>query len=367
MVILIISPDAWGDYYLSKHHYAIEAAKQGHTVFFLNYANSKGKRSLLPSFELEETLFANLSVISYTSPFKGLVKYPAFLQNMIFSYFANQILALINKPIDVLWSFDVARFPNLAVFNAPIRVFHPVDKKGSQRLGRKIVQSATHLVSLDDVYLDAFDPNKTKPRLLVNHGLSSAYLEEPKPIELPGKNKIKALYVGNLANHAINHSIFKKLITENKSVDFICVGPSKYKEGASAARNFIEWLRGQDNVYLEGSKNPRELKDYVYLSDICLLLYDLDMEPILPLPNSHKLLEYLAGGKVILTSLIKQYESQSELFVVYEKNEQIIEKFKVTLEDLDSLNSPALMVKRRQLALVNTYTEHLRLILKFLQ
>ena len=34
--ILIISPQAWGKMFLSKHHYAIELAKRGNAVYFLN-------------------------------------------------------------------------------------------------------------------------------------------------------------------------------------------------------------------------------------------------------------------------------------------------------------------------------------------
>src|SRR4030081_3223301 len=34
--ILLISPQGWGPMFLSKHHYAIELAKRGNTIYFLN-------------------------------------------------------------------------------------------------------------------------------------------------------------------------------------------------------------------------------------------------------------------------------------------------------------------------------------------
>ena len=34
--ILILSPQAWGNMLLAKHHYAIELAKRGNDVYFLN-------------------------------------------------------------------------------------------------------------------------------------------------------------------------------------------------------------------------------------------------------------------------------------------------------------------------------------------
>ena len=35
-VILVLSPQAWGKMMLAKHHYALELAKAGNTVYFLN-------------------------------------------------------------------------------------------------------------------------------------------------------------------------------------------------------------------------------------------------------------------------------------------------------------------------------------------
>ena len=34
--ILILSPQSWGTMYVAKHHYAIELASRGNTVYFLN-------------------------------------------------------------------------------------------------------------------------------------------------------------------------------------------------------------------------------------------------------------------------------------------------------------------------------------------
>src|SRR5579862_3671957 len=34
--ILVISPQAWGDMLISKHHYALELARRGNQVYFLN-------------------------------------------------------------------------------------------------------------------------------------------------------------------------------------------------------------------------------------------------------------------------------------------------------------------------------------------
>lgn len=38
--ILIISPEPWGKMMISKHHYALELAKLGNEVYFLNPPNN---------------------------------------------------------------------------------------------------------------------------------------------------------------------------------------------------------------------------------------------------------------------------------------------------------------------------------------
>jgi hypothetical protein len=39
--ILVISPNNWGTMHISKHHYAIELARLGNSVYFLNPPNQE--------------------------------------------------------------------------------------------------------------------------------------------------------------------------------------------------------------------------------------------------------------------------------------------------------------------------------------
>ena len=54
--ILIISPQHWGKMFLAKHHYAIELAKRGNEVYFLNPPEQKkfGIRSRIQITALTE-------------------------------------------------------------------------------------------------------------------------------------------------------------------------------------------------------------------------------------------------------------------------------------------------------------------------
>ncbi len=50
--ILLISPESWGKSFVSKHHYAVELAKKGNIVYFLNPPSDTNQ-----SLKLKRTYF----------------------------------------------------------------------------------------------------------------------------------------------------------------------------------------------------------------------------------------------------------------------------------------------------------------------
>ena len=65
--ILVISPQAWGQMYLSKHHYALTLAQLGNTVYFLNppKQGNYGSKEQVKIVSLKE----NLYIIEHTIGF----------------------------------------------------------------------------------------------------------------------------------------------------------------------------------------------------------------------------------------------------------------------------------------------------------
>ncbi len=79
-VILIISPQAWGKMFLSKHHYAIELAKLGNEVYFLNPPDNdtwswRKKESRIKITPHKQ--WSNLYLIDHQLSFPFLLKYHA--------------------------------------------------------------------------------------------------------------------------------------------------------------------------------------------------------------------------------------------------------------------------------------------------
>jgi hypothetical protein len=71
--ILIISPQSWGNMFLAKHHYAIELAKHGNEVYFLNPPIDKIKKR---SINIEKVNnINNLFLINHSIGFNYKIKF----------------------------------------------------------------------------------------------------------------------------------------------------------------------------------------------------------------------------------------------------------------------------------------------------
>jgi hypothetical protein len=110
--ILIVSPEAWGNNYVSKHHYAISLAKRGNNIYFLNPPTKQ-------IFSKKEVL-TNLWVFDFKPKYRGLGRLPAFISAMLTKWEFNRLEILISVKIDIIWNFDSSRFFNLYRINSGV-------------------------------------------------------------------------------------------------------------------------------------------------------------------------------------------------------------------------------------------------------
>src|SRR5664279_4576565 len=132
--ILIISPQAWGKMFVSKHHYAVELAKRGNRVYFLNPPDEnkkirKGKISIKPSGEHENLLLIDHSLsFPYNIKFHFIALFHALMRPHV-----KKILGKIDTPIDIVWSFDLGNLYPFSFFPVKsFKIFHPVDEPLNQ-------------------------------------------------------------------------------------------------------------------------------------------------------------------------------------------------------------------------------------------
>src|SRR5690349_23915712 len=122
--ILLISPQPWGDIHVSKHHYAIELAKRGNAVVFVDplkfrLSNVNCKLRSLPAAK-------GLQVATVTLPIPSFWRFKwRRLYDYLIDFFAARMARQLGG-FDIVWCFDPNHFHNLKVL-APLAVYHPVD------------------------------------------------------------------------------------------------------------------------------------------------------------------------------------------------------------------------------------------------
>ncbi len=370
-VILILSPEKWGKMMLSKHHYAMELAKKGNKVYFLNPPQG----NVSDTIKIERNKIDNLNIITYRKPFYYKLFYhfkPLF--DFLFKNKVRKIRKTIGTQIDILWSFDIRGLYNLSSFNSKIIAFHPVDPV-SLKQTEKAARSADIIIGISEKILDSYC-KINKPKKFINHGLNRIFSLKAETslnnVKCNITQNIKAGYFGNLLRNDINHNLIKQLVSENQNVEFNFWGPIVLKDSNIGGSNnekiisFIKFLHNEKNVVIHGALKKEKLVKDIEDIDIFILFYIF--APSSDRSNAHKLIEYLATGKVIVANLFSTYKDFDELIVMPKEDNdlKLPALFKEVINNLDYYNSPELQKKRIEFALNNTYEKQIERIEKII-
>ena len=361
--ILLCSTDRWSDVHLSKHNYALELVKSGNIVFFLNPPVSKKLK--LGEVKITPTAIDNLFEISYRAYFPMFIKFRLpWVFSELMKIQAYLIRKKIKRKIDIVWDFNThLLFSDLRLFNADINIFHAVDK-----INKKIKnKNADITFSVSHQILDMIE-SPDKPKIFLNHGLGPHFISAAKENKtFTINNPLKACYVGNLLIHCLDHDILKTIIEKHPEVEFHFLGPYEKKGGpfvnSSSEGNFrfINFLKEQTNVIFHGTVKSSGVINIIKDFDIFLLCYK-NSESFAS-DNSHKILEYLSTGKVVVSSYLKEYINKD--FIVMCKEESAEEfnfLFTNVVENISEFNSSVRSRERINYALDHTYERQLKKI-----
>lgn len=363
--ILIISPQAWGGLYVSKHHYAIELANRGNQVFFLYRGNK-----LDGSIEKKSSNIQNLhllifnEIISHSIRFHFRVLYDFMQEKVIVKKIINQI----GKKIDIVWSFDLFLFKNLRCFNASLNIYHPVDKVKTKEQ-YSMAETSDIIFSVADNILEQFSSIEI-PKVYINHGLAP-YFYPSCQINGDSKSQNKRLrfaYIGNLTMPIIDHISIVRVIEENPKIDFYFYGKYKSAKETIEVKRFLSFLNQSDNVVLKGMHHPADLGNELKEFDGFLICYKTILDQNKG-SNSHKMLEYLSFGKLIVSSYIKSYEKNSDIIQMSKRfdNSDYVELFNESIAQISQHNDTERGYKRQLLAYNNSYSKHLDTIESYLK
>lgn len=364
--ILLISPQPWSEMYVSKHHYAIELAKRGNKVYFLNpVLNLRDVNILIEQHNNIENIFiiTYSSIITYLTKFHARKIYNLFIHAQI-----KRILRKIGHPIDITWDFDCANlYQTFAVFNSPINIFHPVDKSNALIPPQK---KPNIIISVSEKILDLYK-NIDTPKVIINHGVNGNFLnlamsklknlsESPYVANTP----LEAYYFGNLMIPFIGYESILAVIKEHPNVNFnFCGSFSETGNYKPHCIDFIKKIKKLDNVILHGIKKQSELVELAGKADLFFFYYIENLA--YSRDNSHKLLEYLCTGQVVIGNNLSAYK-ESELYVQANTDKEWVTSFKEIINNINIYNSTERQRKRLEFAIEQSYDNHISKIEEYL-
>ena len=350
--VFILSPQTWDFNMLSKHHYAIELANSGAKVSYIYSIGGQNSRKLVSIKKVAE----NINNVTFFRIFFSNNSNLKLAINKLLEFIQINILILFLGRPDVVWSFDQNRFINVKYFRAKKIIFHPVDyiiAANSNKM--KIAKESDYIFSVSNEILNDFH-NQSATQAVINHGLSENFLSinNPPMPDFIEKNKINIGYVGTISNKHIDWDILFKIIDNHPNSNFVFIGYYVFDSN-------IEKLQQRKNVKLTGKIEIEILPSCMSYFDMFLTSYKTINNKILT-SNSHKILEYLSTGKVIVTNFFSYYENHQDLLSMVIDNNDLPSKFKNVIENLDKYNSVELSNKRKTFAKDNTYKKQLNRI-----
>jgi glycosyltransferase involved in cell wall biosynthesis len=383
--ILILSTEPWGKMLLSKMHFALELARKGDKVYFVNPARRlSGKKLAVRGEDLE----GGAITIIHTN----IVRSSLFLRHKLFFLYRlldrryiGAIKKIVGSKIDEVWNFNPNQYVDLRSFGAEKSIVLLYDLYQGGHIF-KALEKADALVTISQVILDHYK-STAAPKLLLQHGLAPHFAEKSRQRlgvedfgtgngDAAGKDRIKVGYTGNLLRTGMNTEVARAIVERHPEIEFHFWGPHSAKDNnvsdsdyatAPELLSFVEFLRSQRNVFLHGVVTQQELAERLFEMDAFLFLYSPTRE-VNGASNAHKLLEYISTGKVVIATHVSNYAGTDLLVMCDNRDEEdkLSEIFDRTVRDLDYHNAKERQIRRISFALDNTYTRQVERVEKFI-
>lgn len=363
---IIVSPQAWGKMFISKHHYAVELAKLGYLVYFVD-PPIETRFFRIPKIQIIDTEYKNLKVVKSNLFFSYYFKFHlAFLHHLLIVVHRKLLLRKFGNP-SLIISFDLINNFPLKGLNGK-RVFFAADEPRSDK---KLMSAngADLIVSVSQHILDIYQRNyPNTQKLLVNHGVADEFL-----LDFSGESKkyegINVGLSGNFMFSDIDYPTLTKIILENENIKFHFYGPTEFNESNIGANITDEYLVFYEviskalNVILHGVLNKYDLAKELNQMDAFLICYH-PVKSQSSGSNSHKILEYLSTGRVIISSNFSSYNGTELFQMVTRKNTNLPVFFSEVIQNIEHNNQMSFQTKRKLFVHENSYSKHVQFLLK---
>ncbi len=348
--VLLISPEPWEHIFVSKHHYATHLANLGNKVFFLNPPLQEN--SCIP------TDYSNVFSVHYNGFIKGLRFMPAMLRWFFIRQKFESLQKLCGVTFDIVWSFDNSVFFDfLALPDHVYKISHIVDLNQDFEFKRSTTTAHLCLAS------SKFILNKQKKLNFNSHNIGHGYkhvTEQKKPFELSKIHTINCGYAGNLDIRYIDWALVEVLLDKFHTVGFHFAG--QWNKKAEFTHIFKK-----PNFHYYGKLETNALPSFYQQMNSLILVYQYEKHPE-QLANPHKMLEYLASGKMVVGTWTSEYEQLAEegSIKMAKNSDEFISTFEVVKNNLDEWNNKNRVKSRIDFATQNTYENQIERIEKLI-
>ncbi len=357
--ILIISPEPWSGQSVSKHHYAITLASQGKEVYFLNPPNDNIK-----DIQIYPTNYKHLYTITDNKVAKGLRFYPKRLRVLCERRWLERVEKIIDNRFDTIWLFENSRFYDMGFAGDRLKIYHPVDINQNFHI-KEASLSADICFGTSDYIINTVN-RYNKKAYKIHHG--TALSSNPQSLSKEQEERfehsdINVVYVGNLDMIFvdIDIDILESLVARYSSITFHLVG------SFDKSKPTFNLLKRYTNIIRWGRVDSSLILSILSKCDISLLLYKAYTEyQKAQLSSPHKLMEYLASGKVVVSTYVDEYKDKRELLEMVDDSSDYLRLFESVVKDLDFYNSKDNQKMRMEFAQNHSYPKQLEKIYSFI-
>lgn len=351
--ILLISPEPWTHIWVSKHHYARTLAEMGAHVVFANPPKNKWK--------LTHTETSGLHVLDYPKFVSGLRKFPSWLSQRLIKKKIKQIETFCERKFDIIWSFDNSvffDFTKLGTFN----ISHIVD------LNQDFETEKAARTADICFYTTQSIGNKLRPfnsnAHFINHGYNSTQSNGIR--KLPGDQKIKIVYAGNLNMPYLDWKSMHDAILKNHQADFIFIGPLNQElSNQNPTWDFLADVCRHERSYFLGRVPADDLPGYYASSDVLTICYQEAHHD--DQANPHKMMEYLGTGKMIAATYTATFAHyKAPVIAMCSSNADFSLRVSECINHAQTWSSEQWQQQRKAIAQDNSYNKQIERIEKLI-
>jgi len=344
--ILIISNEPWGDIWYSKHNWAYELSKQN-MVYFINSPNRWKSINLFKTYIEVEDYSKSLKILNYNN------RLPFTRFNFLFIINELLIYKSLNKFFHkhnnlIFWTFDPYRLINPKKMNLLTSIYFIADRYLIPK-EKKLIRNVDYIFSVSQELTKNIKHEKI---LNLSHAISETEFKTTKLID---DNYI--LYIGGI-DYRLDYQLIDKLLTEFPQENFLFIGKISPLKDKYFEKIFLK--NTYKNLKYKSAIHFKELKNYISSAKLCLAPMKKGVQG--NSINHHKLLQYLAFGKSVLSTKFNDYVN-NDLLVEYSTMIEAIDKLNILLENDENKEQKQ---KRINFARQFSYSNLIKKIEKFL-